>query len=101
MSMTKEPVFAFITGNTLGGNPTGLAGTITYTGTIYGPSGYSENVFIGRPVREIWAPPIHVYPLAVNSKIVGYRVGTGSLAPAHYEWEYVETPFSVPCNEIP
>ncbi len=107
MIRTEDNISAVIVSNSLGGpggkagGVTGLVGTITYRGLIQTDNGSTEEVFIGRPIREAYEPPQHVYPLRINSKINGKRIATGSMTPAAYEWDYTETPFSVPCNQLP
>lgn len=61
-----------------------LAATCTYTGTLHLPEGNLPGCPIGRPIMEIHAAPLHVFPLPVGTRIMGHR------SSGKYVWFYVE-----------
>lgn len=83
-----KPVSATIASIVTPRDPDGtvLAAACRYTATLHLDSGNLPDCPIGRPIMEIHAPPLHVHPLAVGTRIMGFA-SNGT-----YFWFYVERP---------
>ena len=92
----RIPVDAIIASSSVAQNETAEARSITYTARIINGMPSAE-VPIGRPKRELWEPPLHVFPLKIGTKIEGVYITPGPASPGEYLWQYEETPLTTEC----